>query len=126
MSLQRFLVLLLLCTSANAFALNAPKLDDASNSLFGYRETIKTNMSLFPQWLSVLERHIYEMTPEGQCDAGVFNRCHMREWLAFLESIRNLTEEQQIQRVNRYSPNIGTGKSAFNSIPVYSRILGKI
>ena len=96
-------MLLLLCTSANAFALNAPKLDDASNSLFGYRETIKTNMSLFPQWLSVLERHIYEMTPEGQCDAGVFNRCHMREWLAFLESIRNLTEEQQIQRVNRYA-----------------------
>jgi predicted transglutaminase-like cysteine proteinase len=103
MCLQRFLVLLLLCISNNAFALNAPKLAEASNSLFGYRETIKTNMSLFPQWLSVLEQHIHEMTPEGQCDAKVFNRCHMREWLTFLESIQHLNEEQQIIKVNRYA-----------------------
>ena len=96
-------MLLLLCASTNAFALNAPSLENSRNSLFGYREAIKTNMSIFPQWLSVLERHIYEMTPEGQCDEKVFNRCHMREWIAFLDSIRHLPASQKIHRVNEYA-----------------------
>ncbi len=44
-----------------------------------------------------------EMTPEGQCDARIFNRCHMREWLSFLESIRHLSADEQISSVNGYA-----------------------
>ncbi|MGD2160078.1 MAG: transglutaminase-like cysteine peptidase [Gammaproteobacteria bacterium] len=51
----------------------------------------------------MLERHIVEMTPEGQCDAMEFNRCHMREWQSFLRSIRHMDADTQIRMVNGYA-----------------------
>jgi len=44
-----------------------------------------------------------EMTPEGQCDTTEFNRCHMREWLTFLQNIRHLSADEQIRKVNGYA-----------------------
>ncbi len=44
-----------------------------------------------------------EMTPEGQCDTREFNRCHMREWLVFLQNIRHLPANEQIRKVNGYA-----------------------
>jgi predicted transglutaminase-like cysteine proteinase len=90
--------LLLVTTSFSAVALN-----DRPNALFGYKESSRSDFSLFPQWLSVLEQHMKEMTPEGQCDARIFNRCHLREWLSFLQSIRQLSADEQIRKVNGYA-----------------------
>ncbi len=43
------------------------------------------------------------MAPEGQCDDKVFNRCHLREWSAFLQSISTLTDDEKIRKVNAYA-----------------------
>jgi predicted transglutaminase-like cysteine proteinase len=95
--LQRLpLLLLIICLPVLA-ANNPPE------HLFGYQELRRSDLSLFPQWLSVLERHIMEMTPEGQCDTPIFNQCHLKNWLAFLDSIMNLTSAEQIHKVNEYA-----------------------
>ena len=96
--LQYIVVLFLVIVRFSALAANNPP-----KALFGYKEMQRKNLDLFPQWLSVLERHMKEMTPEGQCDARVFNRCHMREWLSFLQTIRKLGSDEQIRKVNAYA-----------------------
>ena len=96
--MQRITPLLLILVSFSAIASNNPP-----NALFGYKESPRSNLGLFPQWLSVLERHIVEMTPEGQCDAMEFNRCHMREWQSFLRSISHMDADTQIRMVNGYA-----------------------
>ena len=96
--MQYIVVLLLITISFSVVALNNPV-----NALFGYKESPRANLSLFPQWLSLLERNMKEMTPEGQCNANVFNRCHMREWLSFIQSIRHLSADEQIRKVNSYA-----------------------
>lgn len=92
------LISLFLCTSFSVPALNNPP-----DALFGYKEMPRPDLAIFPQWLSVLERHINEMTPNGQCDQDIFNRCHMREWLAFLQSIEKLGAGEQVRKVNAYA-----------------------
>jgi len=90
--------LLLVSISFSTAALN-----NRPNALFGYKESPRSNLNLFPQWLSVLEQHIKDMAPEGQCDARIFNRCHLREWLSFLQSISQLSADEQIRKVNGYA-----------------------
>jgi len=81
----------------------APRLHAAGAALFGYSETRQDNLDLFPQWLQVLERHLLEDTPEGACDGPGFNRCHLRDWFAFLDGIRDMPRATQIRRVNEYA-----------------------
>jgi predicted transglutaminase-like cysteine proteinase len=95
--LQR-IPLLLLILSLPVLAVNK-----SPEHLFGYQELKRSDLSLFPQWLSVLERHMKDMAPEGQCDTPVFNQCHLKQWLAFLDSISNLTPVEQIHKVNEYA-----------------------
>ncbi len=71
--------------------------------LFGYQESRQTNMRMFTQWLSVLERHILQDLPEADCSESRMNRCHLRQWLAFLDGIRSLPRDEQLQRVNQYA-----------------------
>ena len=96
--MQYITTLLLISISFSVVALNNPP-----NALFAYREVPRSNLKLFPQWLSVLEQHMKEMTPEGLCDARIFNRCHLREWLSFLQSIRHMSTDEQIRKVNGYA-----------------------
>lgn len=98
--MQYITTLLLISISFSVVALNNPP-----NALFAYKEVPRSNLKLFPQWLSVLEQHMKEMTPEGQCDARIFNRCHLREWLSFLQSIRHMSTDEQIRKVNGYANN---------------------
>ena len=60
-------------------------------------------MQYLPQWLKVLERHIIEDVPEGNCTENFFNTCHLKSWLAFLESIRHEPVEVQLARINGYA-----------------------
>lgn len=96
--MQYITTLLLISISFSAVAINNPPI-----ALFGYKESPRSNLGLFPQWLSVLERNMKEMTPEGQCDTREFNRCNMREWLVFLQNIRHLPADEQIRKVNGYA-----------------------
>jgi predicted transglutaminase-like cysteine proteinase len=74
-----------------------------SEKLFGYREVVNTDLSLFPQWLSVLERHIKETTPKGSCESTKFNQCHLKEWRDFLARLKPLPPAEQIKQVNLYA-----------------------
>lgn len=71
--------------------------------LFGYQQAAQTGIDRFPQWIQVLERHLLEDRPDGDCTETRFNRCHLQAWQAFLESIRDLPRERQLQAVNRYA-----------------------
>ncbi len=71
--------------------------------LFGYRETPRKNLDIFPQWLSVLERHIKENVPEGKCQSHLLDSCHVKRWHEFLASIRSLPALEQIRRVNEFA-----------------------
>lgn len=73
--------------------------------LFGYRQSQQADISVFSQWVQVLERHLVEDVPEGNCQARTFNRCHLKNWLAFLERIRDLPAAQQLEKVNHFANN---------------------
>ncbi len=83
--------------------LSSPTLAAADTDLFGFTQVPQNNLENLTQWLSVLERHIKEDVPEGSCTDTFFNRCHLKRWYAFLESIHDLPVGQQIQAVNRYA-----------------------
>lgn len=73
------------------------------NVLFGYRQLPQENLGDFPQWLSVLERHLSDNLKDGECGARTFNRCHMAEWRRFIDETRSLPASRQLQAVNRYA-----------------------
>lgn len=75
----------------------------AQAGLFGYQETQRNNLSLFPQWLSVLERHIKDNVPEGQCQGRKLDSCHVRRWHSFLDGLQRLPALEQIHRVNDFA-----------------------
>lgn len=71
--------------------------------IFGYQENMRSNLELFPQWLSVLERHIREHAPAGNCETRQLDQCHVERWVAFLQSIQQLPQAQQIIKVNQFA-----------------------
>lgn len=60
-------------------------------------------MQYLPQWLSVLKRHLVEDVPEGNCTDSFFNRCHLKNWFAFLESIKDASPRKQLEEINLYA-----------------------
>jgi len=71
--------------------------------LFGYSAVEQQDTRTFGQWIQVLERHLRIDIAEGDCHETVLNLCHMRDWLAFLESLRNRPRSEQLDAVNRYA-----------------------
>ncbi len=90
-------VLCLGCSVASAFP----------SQLFGYRQVAQERIDDFPQWLQALERHLKDDLQDGpqsgDCRARIFNRCHLAEWLRFLEQTRSLPFRAQLQAVNRFA-----------------------
>lgn len=72
-------------------------------SIFHAQEEVQETMDYLPHWLSALERHLTQDVPEGQCSAGVFNQCHLKNWLTFLQGIKDKPPAQQLDEVNRYA-----------------------
>lgn len=77
----------------------------AAPALFGYQETQQSDLTPFRQWLDALERHIRLDVPEADCTETRFNSCHLREWQAFLATLRGLPFATQLKRINDYSNN---------------------
>lgn len=71
--------------------------------LFGFQQQAQEDIADFPQWVSVLERHLRDDLAEGDCGERRLNRCHLAEWRAFIEGIRGLPPEEQLDRVNRHA-----------------------
>lgn len=86
--------------SLTAFASGAAA---AYPPLFGTMETRATNISMFPKWSGALSRYFNErQLADAPCDSDLFNRCHLRDWKAFLESIRGYGRHTQLRAVNDY------------------------
>lgn len=100
---QCLLIILFLLTNSNVWSARIGAVSAMTASLFGYQEVQKKNLNLFPQWLSVLERHILNLKDAGTCRSTRFNHCHLKQWQAFLKSIEHFPVNQQIKQVNRYA-----------------------
>ena len=74
-----------------------------SAMLFGYEQSERNNLTIFPQWLSVLERNIKQRAPEGNCTERVMNQCHLKNWIDFISSIRKLNRKRQLEEVNKFA-----------------------
>ena len=72
-------------------------------NLFGYRQVMRPDIGDFPQWVQALERQFRDNLQDGDCNASRLNRCHMREWLRFLNKINELPRDEQVARVNRFA-----------------------
>ena len=77
--------------------------EPGSTGLFGYQEILKQDLSLFPQWLSVLERHLLNVSDASSCQSTQFNQCHLKQWQVFLKSIKHLPVMSQVKLVNKYA-----------------------
>ena len=74
-----------------------------ASGLFGYQENIRTNLDLFPQWLSVLERNITQNAPVGNCESNRLDQCHVKVWQNFLTRIQTLSKREQLIAVNQFA-----------------------
>lgn len=75
----------------------------SASGLFGYQENQRSNLQMFPQWLSVLERALKERVPDGNCDSRVLDQCHLKQWQQFLNGIKKLSRWEQLERVNQFA-----------------------
>lgn len=103
---RRFVLLLSLITGCAALLMRAEPARAQTDSLFGYQGTEQSGIQTFGQWLRMLERHIRQDVPEGDCSEKRLNTCHLRQWYAFLDSIRTLPKLEQVRRVNRYANQV--------------------
>ena len=72
-------------------------------NLFGTTEIQSASVSLFPKWQGALSRYFDERRlADAPCESTLFNRCHLREWNAFLASLRGYDAMTQIGAVNDY------------------------
>jgi len=101
--MQCLFIILFLLINSNAWAARLDSNTAMPAGLFGYHEIQKKNLTLFPQWISVLERHLLNMKVSSNCQSIRFNQCHLKQWQAFLNSIKHLPVIQQIKQVNKYA-----------------------
>ncbi len=89
--------------SAVCLLILAPACFGFPADLFGYRQQPQLSITDFPQWVSVLARHLIDDTRDGDCTEQRFNRCHLEEWLQYLREIRQLPRRRQLDAVNRFA-----------------------
>ncbi|RMG29778.1 MAG: hypothetical protein D6721_05225 [Gammaproteobacteria bacterium] len=76
----------------------------AADTLFHYRAVAQhSGIETFGQWVRVLERHLTEDVPEGDCRRHTYDRCHLRRWQAFLAGLRGRPLMDQLRAVNRFA-----------------------
>jgi len=96
--LQRIFIVALLL-----FCMNPAQADQSRNAVFGFQEIIKTDLSLFPQWRSVLERHQRTLEIYTHCSPNNQESCLVSEWLSFLRNLEHQSAIQKIRAVNDFA-----------------------
>jgi len=95
MSTVRLGALLLLACAAQA---------NPFDKMFGYKEVPQADISIFPQWLEILEQELTTNLSDGDCvESERFNRCHLDEWQHFLAGISHLDRATQLKKVNEFA-----------------------
>jgi len=75
--------------------------------LFGSREKQSRNLKPFPKWTGVLDRYFSDKDlPKSDCESSKFNDCHLADWQAFLNGIKDKDKVEQISSVNDYMNNV--------------------
>jgi len=85
------------------FAVGLFPSSSSAAGLFGSLESKQDGLEIFPQWLSVLDRHIRENVPEGDCSNQQFNQCHLKQWLDYLETLKDQDVLSQLKSINQYA-----------------------
>lgn len=70
------------------------------SKLFGYREERKEGFGIFPQWVSVMHRHLGDRPTAENCPA---NLCRVAEWLQLIAMLRGRSPREQIASVNEFA-----------------------
>lgn len=93
------LVLLALALPAAAIA----EIIRVPSDVFGSSSLKSASLKPFPKWRGALKRYFSERQgARADCQAGLFDRCPLKEWDAFLASIKGLDRARQIREVNTY------------------------
>lgn len=75
--------------------------------VFGTSEKPYDDIAPLKQWVSVLERHAIELAGHAAntqpCRKGETIWCGYGEWMAFLDTLRDLPADQQLSAVNRWA-----------------------
>lgn len=92
-----------------------------NTKLFGYREERKEGFKIFPQWVSVMQRHENERLAPGNCP---INLCKVPEWQQLIASLRGRSPQEQTAGVNAFANRFryvldldNYGKSDYWAIP---------
>lgn len=92
-ALQVFL--LVLCAGAGSPAL--------ARSYFDATQVRSADLKPFPKWTGVLARYFDEAKlATGSCVSRKFSLCHLKEWEAFLNTLRSRSLEAQVAEINRF------------------------
>lgn len=70
--------------------------------LFGYAEAAQADPGAFPQWVQARERQLRDRLVDPACSGGGRRGCELRDWRAFVDSVRGLPAPEQLARINRY------------------------
>lgn len=85
-----------------AVAISISPPSHAQPKLFGSNETRSQRTGIFPKWKGMLTRYFDERKlADAPCESSFFNRCHLKEWSAFLNRIHGQDPLRQIREVNR-------------------------
>lgn len=91
------LVLVLATTPARA------GLTRTGPDIFGTVTIPAKNLAPFPKWRDSLRRYFAERARKPKpCESDWFTSCKVKEWLAFLHSVANLSPGQKMRKVNAF------------------------
>ena len=75
----------------------------APRGIFGTIETRASTVKMFPKWTGALSRYFNERNLEdAPCTSSIFNRCHLKEWKAFLAGLAGRDRRTQVREVNDF------------------------
>lgn len=77
----------------------------ATPKLFGKSEQINYDIGEFPKWEGVLDKKADEFGKyEEKCEKGSKKfYCNIKDWLAFIDSIKGISKEQQLREINSFA-----------------------
>lgn len=77
--------------------------EETRPSFFNSTETISTNLKPFNKWTDAVARFSKEEAEKikGDCKSTKLNKCHYKEWMGFLESLKDKDDMTRLNEVNR-------------------------
>lgn len=68
--------------------------------VFGYKERRNEGFGMFPQWVSVMQRHASEVSSPQNCP---INLCKVPEWQSLIVSLQGRSLREQVVAVNEFA-----------------------